>query len=77
MHIPPGAPSLHAAAELITVARDGGELGLADAVDLQTSTLQHQELIEVIAVLAATIERMARPIDDVLNRITSTERGGP
>jgi hypothetical protein len=77
MHIQSNAPSLLAAREIISAARHDewtrierlAGLGLADAVDLHTATLSHQELIEVIATLAAAIERLAASPDNVLKLI--------
>jgi hypothetical protein len=75
MHLPVDAPSMVAARELITsAARPHREWpGLADVVDLETCALDRKELIEVIAVLAAAIEKIARPVDDVLDRIADPE----
>jgi len=73
LHIPVNAPSLLAAREVIAAARHSNErlgLGLADVVELNTTTLTHEELIELVAVLALAIERLVAAPHDVLERIT-------
>ena len=74
--VPVNAPSMRAASGLITAAaRRCESSGLADIIDIACFDLDREQLIEVIATLAVTIERMARPLADVPAAITGDRTG--